>query len=78
MSTLYEIRVDGHLGSEWAAWFEPLVIRNEPGGEATLTGLVMDQAALNGLLNKVFGLNLELIAVMRVTSPTQETPFGRA
>ena len=78
MSTLYEIRVDGHLGSEWAAWFEPLVIRNEPGGEATLTGLVMDQAALNGLLNKVFGLNLELISVMRVTSPTQETPFGRA
>ena len=78
MSTLYEIRVAGHLGSEWVAWFEPLAIRNEPGGEATLTGPVRDQAALNGLLNKVFGLNLELISVMRVPSPTQETPFGRA
>ena len=74
----YQMRVRGHLETEWAEWFDGLTIVNEPNGEATLTGLVRDQAALNGLLNKVFGLNLELISVMRVTSPTQETPFGRA
>ena len=74
----YQMRVKGHLETEWAEWFDGLTIVNEPNGEATLTGPVRDQAALNGLLNKVFGLNLELISVMRVTSPTQETPFGRA
>jgi hypothetical protein len=74
----YQMRVRGHLETEWAEWFDGLTIVNEPNGEATLTGPVRDQAALNGLLNKVFGLNLELISVMRVTSPTQETPFGRA
>jgi hypothetical protein len=74
----YQMRVKGHLETEWAEWFDGLTIVNEPNGEATLTGPVRDQAALNGLLNKVFGLNLELISVVRVTSPTQETPFGRA
>jgi hypothetical protein len=74
----YQMRVKGHLETEWAEWFDGLTIVNEPNGEATLTGPVRDQAALNGLLNKVFGLNLELISVMRVPSPTQETPFGRA
>lgn len=74
----YQMRVKGHLETEWAEWFDGLTIVNEPNGEATLTGPVRDQAALNGLLNKVFGLNLELISVMRVPSPTQEIPFGRA
>jgi len=75
---IYQLRVKDHLDGEWAEWFAPLQIVNEPNGEATLTGPVVDQAALHGLINKVFGLNLEVISVMRVTSPTQETPFGRA
>jgi hypothetical protein len=62
------------LETEWADWFDGLAITNEPNGEATLTGPVTDQAALNGLLNKVFGLNLELISVARVPAPTPEAP----
>jgi len=69
---MYQIRVKSHLETEWADWFDGLAITNEPNGEATLTGPVTDQAALNGLLNKVFGLNLELISVTRVPAPTPE------
>jgi hypothetical protein len=71
---MYQIRVKSHLETEWADWFDGLAITNEPNGEATLTGPVTDQAALNGLLNKVFGLNLELISVARVPAPTPEAP----
>jgi hypothetical protein len=63
---IYQIRVKEHLDSEWAGWFAPLVIVNEPNGEATLTGSVVDQAALHGLLNKLFSLNLTLIALAQV------------
>ena len=43
---IYEIRVEGHLGDRWSDWFEGLAIRNDPNGETTLTGLLVDQSAL--------------------------------
>jgi hypothetical protein len=64
--TIYQIRVSGHLGSEWGEWFGDLEIDNQPTGEATLTGLVVDQAALHGLLQQLFALNLTLLAVNRL------------
>jgi hypothetical protein len=62
----YQIRIKEHLDPALAAWFAPLEIANKPGGEATLTGPVADQAALHGLINKVFNRNLTLLAVNRV------------
>jgi hypothetical protein len=66
---VFEIRVEGHLTDRWSGWFEGLAIRNEPNHEATLVGLLQDQAALLGVLNKIHGLNLTLISVVR--SPHQ-------
>jgi hypothetical protein len=66
MATLYQIRVEGHLSSRWSDWFAPLVIHNEPDGQAILTGPLRDQAELHGMLIKVRDLNLTLIAVTRM------------
>jgi hypothetical protein len=63
--TVYQIRITGHLGSEWADWFGGLTIALEDNGETLLTGPIMDQAALHGLLRKVCNLGLPLISVNR-------------
>jgi len=63
---LYEIRVKGHLDDKWANWFEGLAITREDNGETLLTGPVVDQAALHGLLRKVRDLAMPLLSVTRV------------
>ena len=63
---LYEIRIKGHLDVRWADWFADLNITLEDNGDTLLTGPVVDQAALHGLLRKVRDLGLPLLAVMRV------------
>jgi hypothetical protein len=60
---VYQIRLKGHLGRQWAAWFEGLTITLEENGDTLLTGPVVDQAALHGLLRKVRDLGLPLLAV---------------
>ena len=62
----YQIRLQGHLGRQWAAWFEELTITLEENGETVLTGPVMDQAALYGLLRKVRDLGMPLLSVTRI------------
>ena len=64
----YHIRIQGHLGSEWTDWFEGLSLTLEDNGETLLTGSVVDQAALHGLLRKVRDLGMPLISVIRVRS----------
>jgi len=64
----YEIRVRGHLDGRWTDWFGGLTLTLEANGDTLLTGLVVDQAALHGLLRKVRDLGLPLLAVMRVES----------
>jgi len=68
LPTMYQIRVKDHIDDEWAEWFAPLIIINDPNGEATFTGTVRDQSELHGLIDKVFNLNLTLLAVNRITS----------
>ncbi|UCG26482.1 MAG: hypothetical protein JSW55_09930 [Chloroflexota bacterium] len=63
---LYEIRLKGHLADRWAGWFEGLTITLEENGNTLLTGPVVDQAALHGLLKKVRDLGMPLISVNRV------------
>ena len=63
---VYQIRIKGHLGREWADWFEGLVITLEDNGETLLTGAVLDQAALYGLLRKVRDVGMPLLSVVCV------------
>jgi hypothetical protein len=63
----YEIRLKGHLNARWADWFDGLILTQESDGTTLLSGSVVDQAALHGLLGKVRDLGLPLIAVHRRT-----------
>ena len=60
---IYQIRVKAHLDCEWADWFGGLTITLEDNDETLLTGPVIDQAALHGLLKKVRDLGLTLVSV---------------
>jgi hypothetical protein len=68
---VYQIRIQGHLDETWINWFSPLAAVNDENGETTLTGAVRDQAELHGLLDRVFDLNLTLLAVNRITAPSE-------
>ncbi len=70
---VYQIRIEGHLGREWADWFEGLTITALDNGQTLLTGPVVDQAALHGLLRKVRDLGMPLISVTRVRPGRADT-----
>ena len=61
--TCYQVRIQGHLTADWCDWFEGLAIENHPDGTTTLSGPIRDQAALHGLLLRVWDLGLSLISV---------------
>ena len=63
---VYQIRVTGHLGAEWIDWFDGLSITLQDNGETLLSGPVIDQAALHGLLRKVRDLGMPLLSVIRL------------
>ncbi len=60
---VYQLRVKGHLGPEWTDWFEGLAITLAEDGDTLLTGPIVDQAALYGLLKKVRDLGIPLVSV---------------
>ena len=64
----YEIHVRGRLGPEWSDWFEGFAIDDLPSGGSVLTGQVLDQAALHGILIKIRDLGLPLLFVRRFES----------
>jgi len=74
---VYQIRIEGHLGRAWTGWFAGLSIALEDNGDTLLTGEVVDQAALHGLLKKVRDLGVPLVSVNRLATgpapqPTEE------
>jgi hypothetical protein len=73
----YEIRFKGHLDDRWTSWFEGLIITLEDNGDTLLTGPVVDQAALYGLLKKVRDVGLPLVSVSQIqfneTHPFKES-----
>ena len=69
---VYQIRIKGHLGSQWADWFGDITIALGDRGETLLTGPVVDQAALHGLLKRVRDLGMPLISVNCVEPKQRE------
>ncbi|MCD6576781.1 MAG: hypothetical protein J7K66_02050 [Anaerolineaceae bacterium] len=74
-AVVYQIRIKGHLDSQWKVWFEGLTITLEKDGDSLLTGPVVDQAALHGLLKKVRDLGLPLVSVSPL-EPSQADQSG--
>ncbi|MHC1724396.1 MAG: hypothetical protein AB9836_14450 [Aminipila sp.] len=61
--TVYKIRIQGQLDSQWTDWFEGLTITLDEKGDTLLTGPLIDQAALHGVLKKIRDLGMPLISV---------------
>ena len=70
---VYEIRFRGHLDLRRAQMFEGLEMVQEPGGETVLSGLVIDQAALHGILSRIRDLGVPLLSVKRLAADETNT-----
>lgn len=68
----YEIRIKGHLDSQWVTWFDDMTITLDDNGDTLLSGPVADQAALHGLLKKVRDLGMPLVSVVQVQPKCSE------
>jgi hypothetical protein len=70
---IYQIRIKGHLGYRWTDWFEGLTVTLEENGDTLLTGTMVDQAALYGLLKRVRDLGVPLLSVNVVGTQPEDT-----
>ena len=75
-SMLHQIRIAGHLDNHWAEEFGGFTITRQQNGDTFLTGPVMDQAALFGILKKVRDLGMQLISIERVESTISDVEKG--
>ena len=74
---LYEIKIKGHLDETLKGWFDGFVITSLESGETRLLGLLADQSALQGLLNRISRLGLSLISVNAVDDPGAAQESGK-
>jgi hypothetical protein len=65
---IFQIRIQGHLGQQWKNWFDGLTIVLEEDGNTLLSGPVIDQSALHGILKKIRDLGMPLLSVNSVDS----------
>jgi hypothetical protein len=65
-AAIYHIRVQGQLDESWADWLGGLTITLQPDGTTLLSGSIIDQAALHGILDRLYGLNLTILSVVQV------------
>ena len=65
----YEIRIQGRLDDRWSAWLNGFDLSHPDDGTTVLRGLLIDQAALHGLLHKVRDIGLPLLSVTRTDPP---------
>ena len=78
LSKVFQIRIQGHLSQQWMDWFAGLIITQEEDGNTLLSGPVVDQSALHGILKRIRDLGVPLLSVNSVdrnqenmTKPTQ-------
>ena len=65
-AAIYHIRVQGQLDESWADWLGGLTITPQPDEVTLLSGSIIDQAALHGILDRLYGLNLTILSVVQV------------
>ena len=70
----YEIRLKGHLQPRWTSWFDDMTVTNLDDGTTVISGSVVDQSALHGLLHKVRDVGLPLVSVVRITADRSPAP----
>ena len=70
---VYQIKIKGHVSYQWTDWFEGLTITLEENGDTLLTGILIDQAALHGLLKRVRDLGMPLLAVNSAGTTPEDT-----
>lgn len=75
----YELRLNGHIDTDWAEWFEGLTSSTQADGTTLVSGLLADQAALHGLIRRVGDLGISLISVNLVPAgaTVTQTPEAR-
>lgn len=71
---IYQLRLQGQLGAQWSDWFEGMTISQAEHGDTLVTGPVIDQATLHGLLRKVRDLGMPLLAVNRIQPGQTDRP----
>jgi len=69
---IFQIRIQGHLSQQWQDWFEGLRITLEEDGNTLLSGPVVDQSALHGILKKIRDLGIPLLSINSI-GPNQST-----
>jgi len=75
----YEIRVSGHLGGRWSAWFDGMSLSNLDDGTTVIAGPIVDQAALHGVLQKLRDLGIGLLSLHQLgPDGTLERQPGRS
>ena len=73
MGDTYEIRIKGHIGDRWSESLGGLTIHLQEDGTTLLVGLIVDQAALHGVIRRIRDLGLPLLSVSRVAGPHEST-----
>jgi hypothetical protein len=66
VSDTYELRVQGHLDDRWSDWLGSLAVRRQDDGTTVLTGPIVDQAGLHGVITRIRDLGLPLLSVQRI------------
>ena len=74
-SEIYQIKIQGHLDTEWSEWFYGMAITHESDGTTTLYGPLPDQTVLHSVLDRIRDMNLQLISVNQIVSDGQSINY---
>ncbi len=67
-TAVYQIRIQGQIDESWSEWLGGLAITPQSNGETLLTGSIVDQAALHGILDKLYAMNLPILSLVQATN----------